>query len=197
MPLKEEKIAPTEVAFDIDGVIADSFGAFIQTARKYYGSRLTYNDVTDYDFRNVIDFDEATAHEIVDMILENPLGLGIRPMKGAVKVLTRLASRAPVLLVTARTDGDAIAEWIHEEVGLKGSDAMRLEATGNHQDKVPVLLEKGMKYFVEDRLDTCFLLQERSITPIVFDQPWNQSVHPFHRVRSWEEIDELIDWDQA
>jgi 5'(3')-deoxyribonucleotidase len=193
----KEKIEAREVAFDIDGVIADTFRAFIQTARRHHGSRLTYDDITDYDFRNIIDFDEDTADEIVDMILENPLRVGIRPMKGAVEVLSRLASLGPVLFVTARANRDAIIEWIHQEVGLEGGDAMRLEATGNHEDKLPILLENGVKYFVEDRLDTCFLLQERSITPIVFDQPWNQSVHPFHRVRNWGEIDELIDWDRA
>ncbi len=66
--LGKEKIAANEVAFDIDGVIADTFRAFVQTARKHYGSRLTYDDITDYDFRNVIDFGEDSASEIEDLI---------------------------------------------------------------------------------------------------------------------------------
>ncbi|MDZ7698390.1 MAG: haloacid dehalogenase [Deltaproteobacteria bacterium] len=193
--LGKAKIAANEVAFDIDGVIADTFRAFILAARKHYGSRLTYDDITDYDFRNVIDFDEHSANEIVEMILENPLQVGIRPMKGAVEVLTRLASLNPICFVTARTNREAIVEWIHEAVGLKGSDVMTLEATGNHREKLPVLIKQGVKYFVEDRLETCFLLHEAMITPIVFDQPWNRDPHPFHRVKSWEEIADLIDWD--
>ncbi|MFP3912780.1 MAG: 5' nucleotidase, NT5C type [Desulfobacteraceae bacterium] len=195
LSLGAEKILPGEMAFDIDGVIADTFRAFVHTARKQYGSRITYEDITDYDFRRVIDFDPQMAERIVQMILEDPLGSGIQPMKGAVEVLTRLSWATPLLLVTARSNKDAIVKWIQNALGLEGERRVQLEATGTHQEKLPVLLEQGVKYFVEDRLDTCFLLQERLITPIVFDQPWNRGPHPFYRVKTWEDISNLIDWD--
>ncbi len=195
MSLEAEKILPGEMAFDIDGVIADTFRTFVHTARKQYGSRITYEDITDYDFRKIIDFDPQMADRIVQMILEDPLGSGIRPMKGAVEVLTRLSWVTPLLLVTARSDKDAIVKWIQNALGLEGEHTVQLEATGTHEEKLPVLLEQGVKYFVEDRLDTCFLLQERLITPIVFDQPWNRGPHPFYRVRTWEDISNLIDWN--
>jgi len=47
---------------------------------------------------------------------------------------------------------------------------------------------------VEDRLETCPLLERNGITPIVFEQPWNKKPHPYHVVRDWEDISLLIDW---
>jgi len=66
--------------------------------------------------------------------------------------------------------------------------------TGVHTEKIPVLLEKGFKYFVEDRLETCPLLEQNGITPILFEQPWNKKPHLYHVVRDWEDISKLIDW---
>ena len=55
-----------------------------------------------------------------------------------------------------------------------------------------------MKYFVDDRLDTCTLLNEHGITPIVFDQPWNrEEEHPFTVVHTWEDLNRMIDWKTA
>jgi hypothetical protein len=72
--------------------------------------------------------------------------------------------------------------------------AIRLEAVGTHERKHAVLEERGARYFIEDRLETCYLLQEAAITPIVFDQPWNRGPHPFHTVGTWDEISSLIGW---
>ncbi|MFH1953014.1 MAG: hypothetical protein ABIL06_15500, partial [Pseudomonadota bacterium] len=62
------KILPRELAFDIDGVIADTFTAFIDTAREKYGVDIEYEAITDYDFMHVIDIEEETSNEIVEMI---------------------------------------------------------------------------------------------------------------------------------
>ena len=192
---KTERILPRELAFDVDGVFADTFKIFVETARKQYGIQIEYEDITEYDFREVIDIDEKTSDEIIQRILYNPLEIGIRPILGSVDVLTRLARMGPILFVTARPEGDSIREWIHQY--LKGGDisAIHIEATSTHKDKIPVLLKHGIRYFIEDRLETCYLLEKTSVTPIVFDQPWNRKPHPFQTVKSWHEIEVLIQWN--
>lgn len=47
---------------------------------------------------------------------------------------------------------------------------------------------------MEDRLETCYFLDEAAGTPIVFEQPWNRKLHPFQTVRRWDEISAMIDW---
>jgi hypothetical protein len=96
--------------------------------------------------------------------------------------------------VTARIEREGIHRWVLEQLPEVDPGAVRLEAVGTHEGKRAVLEERGARYFIEDRLDTCYLLREAAITPIVFEQPWNQGPHPFHTVRSWAEISSMIDW---
>jgi len=189
-----ENISPRELAFDIDGVVADTFRVFVETARKRYHVQVAYEDITEYDFRKVIDIDDKIAIEIIHRILDDPIGMRIKPIEGAVKVLRLLAEEGPILLVTARPGRPAIYEWVLQQLQGVDRNLIHLEATGTHEEKIPILLEHGIRYFVEDRLDTCFLLAAAQVTPIVFEQPWNQKPHPFIRVRSWTEIGQMVAW---
>ena len=194
---KVEHILPQEVAFDIDGVLADTFRVFVETARNQYHVQVAYEDITEYDFRKVIDIDMEIARDIIQRILDQPIQMGIMPMEGAVEVLNLLAGEGPILLVTARPGRPAIYEWVVEHLKGIDHDLICVEATGTHEEKIPILVRQGIKYFVEDRLDTCYLLASANVTPIVFEQPWNQKPHPFIRVRSWEEIKKMIAWSRS
>jgi hypothetical protein len=189
-----QKIRPSELAFDIDGVIADTFRVFVKTARESYGVEIEYEDITEYDFRKVIDIDDETSNAIIEQILEDPVGIGIAPVQGAAEVLRRLSCFGPLCLVTARTNREAIMEWVRQALQIENGDHLRLEATGTHEDKLPVLLRHNIRYFVEDRLETCYLIQQSPVTPIVFDQPWNRKDHPFLSVGSWDEIHDMVEW---
>ena len=85
-------------------------------------------------------------------------------------------------------------EWVRQALQIENGDHLRLEATGTHEDKLPVLLRHNIRYFVEDRLETCYLIQQSPVTPIVFDQPWNRKDHPFLSVGSWDEIHDMVEW---
>jgi len=196
MKAQNIKIRPDELAFDIDGVVADTFRAFVKTARELYGVDIAYDAITDYDFRKVIEMDDETSDAIIERILNDPLGIGIAPVAGAVDVLRRLSGLGPLCFVTARTNRDAIMDWIRHTLAFEDGNHVRLEATGTHEEKLPVLLRYGIRYFVEDRLDTCYLIQESPVTPIVFEQPWNRTDHPFLSVRSWGEIHDLVTWER-
>ncbi len=64
--------------------------------------------------------------------------------------------------------------------------------TISFEDKKDVLLDKKVAYFVEDRLETCFLLHDAGISPVVFKQPWNRKPHPFPEVGNWQELETMI-----
>jgi len=189
-----KKISPRKLAFDIDGVFADTFRIFVETARNQYDVKVAYEDITEYDFRKVVDIDDETARSIIQRILDDPVRMGIRPVEGAIDVITRLSLLGPILFVTARPGKTAILEWLLQQLREVDHSLIRLEATGTHQEKIPVLLENGIRYFVEDRLDTCYLLASASVTPIVFEQPWNRKPHPFQSVGTWKELSDMIEW---
>lgn len=188
------RISPNEIAFDVDGVFADTFQLFVAKARADYGYRFEYEDITEYDFLKVLDMDEEESDSIVQTLIENPLECGVRPISGSVEVLTKLSVLAPLHFVTARPQRKPILDWVEHQLPDVDRERIRLEVTGVHTEKIPILLERGFKYFVEDRLETCPLLEQNGITPIVFEQPWNRKPHPYQVVKDWEEIAGLIDW---
>ena len=65
---------------------------------------------------------------------------------------------------------------------------IRVIATGEHSAKVSVLKEMGIRYFVEDHLETCLEIAQEGITAIVFDQPWNRQDSSLPRAASWKEL---------
>ena len=75
-------IQPDRIAFDVDGVVADTFRVFVDTARREFGCDFAYEDITEYDFRTVIDIDETVAQSIVQRILDDPSAAAFDRFRG-------------------------------------------------------------------------------------------------------------------
>jgi uncharacterized protein len=187
-------ISAADIAFDIDGVVADTFRSFVLLAERDYGLKIHYEDITEYEFWKCLDIGEEKALAIIRRLIDDPIEVGIKPVKGAPDVLARLLKSAPLTFVTARPEADSILRWMTEVMGFPNDNGIILEATGDHERKASFLVRHNVKYFVEDRLETCYLLNDASIVPILFDQPWNRKPSVFKRVKTWEDIAGLIDW---
>ena len=188
-------IDPDAVAFDIDGVVADTMTLFLEIARDEYNiNSIRYEDITCYELADCLDMDPDVIDHIVIKLLDGNHGARLRPLKGAAAVLGRLAENfRPVVFVTARPYIGTLGEWFENVLDLSSS-AWDVIATGTHEGKVQVLLERGISYFVDDRLETCYALRDAGIVPVLFKQPWNREPHPFSEVGSWIELDALIDF---
>lgn len=186
-------IDPRRLAFDIDGVIADTMSLFLDIAREEYQiADLAYEDITCYTLESCLDIAPGIIHEIVGRLLSGDHRACLQAMPGVRRVLNRIGRRyGPLRLVTARPSAAPIHEWLLAASGLVSGE-IEVTATGDYAAKAEVLQAKGVAFFVEDRLDTCFLLRAAGITPILFRQPWNRETHPFIEVGSWDELGELI-----
>ena len=189
-------INPASVAFDFDGVIADTMNLFLDIARSEYCIQgIRYDDITCYALEDCLDIDLEILKEIGRKIVEGDYAPSLKSFEGAAEVLVRLAeSHPPVLCVTARPCSGPVGDWVRENIFL---DSCRMEvvATGTYDNKASVLLDKKITHFVEDRLETCFALQDAGIVPILFRQPWNRKPHQFIEVGSWAELERLIDFN--
>jgi uncharacterized protein len=187
-------IPPAAVAFDIDGVIADTMTLFLDIAREDYaieGIRLS--DITSYDLHQCLDIDAGILTEISNKIVDGAYRVPLKTMPDAARILLRLADcHSPVLFVTARPYPGPICEWISANLGLSDRQ-VEVVTTGSFESKAAVLLDRNISYFVEDRLETCFILQKVGVTPVVFQQPWNRQPHQFIEVDSWPALGALID----
>ncbi len=186
-------VQPAELAFDIDGVIADTMSLFIDIARMDFGiSGIRYEDITEYEINGFAGVDKIMVMRIIKRILDGRHSACLEPLIGAPAVLKRLNQKhRPTLFVTARPNADQIYDWILESLSLEPTN-IEVVATGSFSAKQDVLLDRGITSFVEDRLETCFLLSEAGINPIVFKQPWNRKPHPFTEVENWQELESLI-----
>lgn len=187
-------IPPSAVAFDIDGVIADTMTLFLDIAREEYAiNGIQLSDVTCYDLEKCLRIDPVILSEISNKIIDGAYRMPLKSMPDAQKVLSRLAEcHSPILFVTARPYPGPICDWISENLGLSEKQ-VEVITTGSFDAKAEVLIEKSISYFVEDRLETCFHLQTVGVKPVVFQQPWNRQPHQFIEVDSWSMLCSLID----
>jgi len=190
------KIDPSSLAFDVDGVIADTMGLFLEIARlEYRIEGVRYEDITCYSLEDCLTtIDTGVIDAIVERIISGEYAVSLKAIKGAKRVLKRIAARVrPILLVTARPHMGPIPNWLNSVLSL-GTEDVEMVATGTSKAKAGVLKQHGSRFFVDDRLDTCHLLQAEGIEPILFRQPWNREPHPFREVGSWSELESLINF---
>jgi 5'(3')-deoxyribonucleotidase len=188
-------IAPESIAFDIDGVIADTMTLFLDIARDEFAIEgIRYQDLRCYNVADCIDLEPVVIDSILTRILDGGYRAPLHPIPGAPRVLERLARRCgQVLMVTARPYLGPIGEFMRRLLPDDLND-MDIVTTGSFDGKAAVLQQRQITHFVEDRLETCFTLNTIGITPVLFAQPWNRAAHPFIEVSSWWEIEELIRW---
>ncbi len=187
------RIDPASVAFDIDGVFADTMRLFVDIVREdYRRSDLRYEHITCYALEDCLDLEAEVLSAAIGQIVDGSHRFPLMPIDGAPAVIAALSRLAgPVLFVTARPDKDVIETWLHG-VLPPSHNGIQVVATGDFDAKLDVLRQYNKAVFVEDRLETCFKLDEGGITPVVFRQPWNRRPHPFFEVESWAQLAGLM-----
>jgi len=179
--------------FDLDGVIADTAETFLRIACSKYGyCSFSQEDITNFELEDCIPIPQELVNTIFTDILTDSLATGLKPMEGAVETLGILAEESIVTIITARPLRAPVLDWIDIFFPAKTRDAMRVVATGDHNDKVRYIHKHGLKYFIDDRAETCIQLAKSDIVPFVFNQPWNRNRHNLRSVGNWGDIQELM-----
>jgi uncharacterized protein len=188
-------IDPSSVAFDIDGVVADTMTLFLDIARQEYNlNGIQYSDITSYKLEDCLDIDPQVIDAIVLRILDGNYSATLHPIAGASEGLAKIERHCnPVIFITARPYPGPIQDWINQTLRLDPA-TFEVIATGSHEAKAGILQQRNISYFVEDRLETCFLLQDAEVQPVLYRQPWNRERHPFVEVGSWDELQALIEF---
>ncbi len=188
-----DPISPSEIGFDIDGVVADTMKAFIGIAKKEFGiNYISKEQITSYWIEECLPVPLDIIKTIINRLLIDPFGIELEPLPGAGEVLTRLAAHSRLTFVTARPAKEPMEAWLVSLLSDVPRGDIRVIATGHHSAKAEVLEELKLKYFIDDHLETCQDLHSRGIRTIVFDQPWNRGHTPFLRIRSWKDLSGII-----
>jgi uncharacterized HAD superfamily protein len=188
-----DPILPSEIGFDIDGVVADTMEAFIRVAKEEFGiNYISKEKITSYWIEECLPLPLEITKTIINRLLADPFSIELEPLPGAGEVLTRLAAHGRLTFVTARPTKDPIEAWLVSLLSDVPRGDIRVIATGHHSAKAEVLEKLKLKYFIDDHLETCQDLHSRGIRTIVFDQPWNRGHAPFLRISSWKDLSGII-----
>ena len=92
-------IDPMAVAFDIDGVVADTVSLFIDIARDDFSiNGLQYEDITSYALEGIDGVSRDVTTAIIQKVLDGDYKRPLRPFPGAPEALRRLGqNHGPVL----------------------------------------------------------------------------------------------------
>lgn len=187
-------IQPTEIGFDFDGVIANTAESFIRIACEEYNyCSFTMEDITNFQLEECIGMPSSIVEKIFLEIMEDSLSTGLQPMPDAVDVLGKLAYHAPITVITARHLQQPVINWFDHFFPSTTKNAIKLIAMGDHDDKLQYIQSHKLKYFIDDRAETCNMLAQAEIHPLVYSQPWNKNRHSLTTVESWQEIHSFLD----
>lgn len=181
------------LGFDFDGVIADTAATFIKIACEQYNyCSFTRDDITSFELESCLELPHQVIEEIFTDILKDSVGTKLQPISGAVETLEDFARQSNVTIITARSLEQPVHDWLEIFYSKNARKKIKVVATGDHDDKVRHIHQNDLKYFIDDRAETCQHLARENITPIVFSQPWNREKHTLQTVNNWAEIRALV-----
>jgi uncharacterized protein len=186
-------IAIEEIGFDFDGVIADTAAAFIELACSKHGHcGFNLQQITAFELETCLDLPRTLVSEIFTDILTDSLSTDLQPIEGALEGLSDFTRRGTVTIITARPLRQPVIDWLDRYLPTPVCRRLRVVATGDHDDKLRHIRHYGLRYFIDDRAETCRQLAREEIVPFVFRQPWNRDDHDLQTVADWREIRALV-----
>lgn len=185
-------IIPEEIGFDFDGVIANTGETFIRLAEVNHNFTVSLEEITHFDIENCINMPHEVVYDIFMEIMKDSLKTGVSPMHGAIQTIADMTESHTMTVITARSMLTPVEDWLNHYLTAEKTDKIKLVAMGDHNDKVRYAKEHKLKYFIDDRAETCQQFAEADFQPIVYDQPWNRGRHSFPVVSNWEEIRGLL-----
>ncbi len=184
-------IDPCLLAFDIDGVVADTMAVFVRLAHERYGlTHLSQQNMLCYNLYECLGLGKEIIDDLIGLTLDDPHTMQTPPVPGAPEALMELAGVAPLRFITARVRSESITQWLFTVLPGVPRERITVIASGAPETKLDILNELQIRYFVDDRIETCRHLKEAGIEPFLFDQPWNrnESADGFTRVQNWVQL---------
>jgi len=174
------------IGVDIDGVVSDSYPAWLQELNLHYGKNITV--VSDYDMHLVFDVPRDDMNNFFVGNVER-LFMMPKPVSGAKEgIETLLREGHEVIYVTARTpeEKDLTVRWLtmyeipHKHVLFSG-----------FKSKVHLIKQWGIEVFIEDYQVNAKAIAESGVPVLLLDASYNQEKQlpkGITRCHSWQEI---------
>jgi len=191
-PMEYKRIAPDEIGFDFDGVIADIGEAFLRLAHEHHDYSLSLEEITSFQVETCTRIPQSTVNTIFTDILNDSLATGLLPIPGALEVISDLTRRSTVRIITARSLDQPVIDWLEHHLPADICRKIDVIAMQDHDLKVRFINHHNLRFFVDDRAETCVQVAQANLHPLLYRQPWNAGWNTFTVVDSWQQIAEHI-----
>jgi uncharacterized protein len=177
-----------KLGIDVDNVLADTTGIFLDELNSFYGTKIRPADLHFYDIEPVLGLSHEETKPFFHKLFKDRKLMDCAVIDGALEAVKELKKRYSIYIVTSRPKEheDQTIEW--------------LQAKGFPYDHVEHSIEKlkhkfttghGIKIFVEDDLEQAIYMAESGVKTFLIDYPWNQTLDVkkrITRVKGWPEI---------
>lgn len=177
------------------------FGDLIRWYNAKFGTQLTLYDNHPTDPGNWGTVDVEVAIRRVHQFYDTREFLRSKPFEEARQILDMLSNSYELIVVTARDTMLEVVtgEWLEEhfaEVFAQVHFTKHFNLEGKRRDKIEVLEEQRVQYFIDDSLGNIEPAAKAGIQCILFgDYAWNQTgeLHAsVTRCNSWQEVMEYF-----
>lgn len=179
------------VAFDLDGVVADSLQAYLDYFDEKFGIRLPKSKVTKWRLDKVSGLNMQKILGTFEVVFGDPNR--VAPIPGSIECLEKYyktVGKVPIISHRFGKNGvKGARRWLNKH--LKNKYTLIIS---DPEKKIEIMKKK--KYFglVEDNPTTALKVAEAGFLSIIFHAPYNQSVkHPnIIRVYNWSGLEMLL-----
>lgn len=179
------------IAFDLDGVIADSLQAYLDYFDEKFGIHLSKSKVTKWRLDEVTGLNIQKVLGTFEVVFGDPNR--VVPVRGSIECLEKyykLVGKIPIISHRFGKNGVIGArKWLNKYLKNKYT------LTISDPDRKVRIMEKR-KYFglVEDNPNTALEVAKAGFLSIIFDAPYNRSVkHPnIIRVYDWAGLEMVL-----
>ncbi len=186
-----------KIGVDLDDVLADFLGSFINYYNLRFRTTYTKEDFTDFNISKVLNMgQESTKKLINDFWYRSGLSSKIKPMEGAIENLNKLKELGELNIITSRQQNlknktinwvDKYFEGIFKEIYFSNHTSFEWY---KGLTKSNICEKTKTKFFIEDCPDYAIDCAGKRINVLLLDKPYNKHVEikNITRVYSWDDI---------
>ncbi|MEM1534882.1 MAG: hypothetical protein QW059_04695 [Nitrososphaerota archaeon] len=176
---------PVRIALDLDGVLTDSMGRWVEIWNSKYGrARLSVEDIREWDFWRGLGITQETFNEVFDEVWRTwPL---LRPMEEDIgEKVSRLASLGRVDIVSGRSSRHLpyVKSWLKQHGVRYNSIFLAVSPKSRLSHDV----------FIDDSPVEAVQIAGTARYVLLRDQPWNRGIPNSKYILRVKSLDEAFE----
>jgi uncharacterized HAD superfamily protein len=165
------------IGFDIDGVLADFVGSFLEVSNKLFGQNVQTSQWTSWDAKEL--FTDTQMDQVWEEIrTTRNFWQTLQPSEPEARLYHANANHT-LFFITSRVPGAGLTveeqtqEWLDRYKLIRYPTVL---VVPHYSLKLPLMQALKLDSFIDDKVETVEMLRAVDINCYIYDQPYNQKV---------------------